>query len=191
MKAHLLAWVSSLAIISSLVIIEGTWIVEAFTEWPRRATLPSTRGAIPTVSTFAHGVYLQTSPWPRKGGAKPFPTNSETLRELTFRAAEKCRVPARLLFSLVRRESGFDVAALSSSGAVGLTQVKPYHAYWPLDVWDPETNLNLGACLLRRHYDRMHSWELALHAYHGGQYRLTTSKKTREYAREVLGGHNG
>lgn len=115
----------------------------------------------------------------------------ESLREWTFAAADKCKVPTALLFRQVRAESGFNPYALSASGAQGIMQIKPYHSYWPLDLWDPETNLNLGACILRRHYERMGSWELALHAYHDGQYRTRTSGRARRYARKVLGGTRG
>ena len=34
MKARLFVWVFTLSILTSLVIIEGTWIVEALHEWP-------------------------------------------------------------------------------------------------------------------------------------------------------------
>jgi soluble lytic murein transglycosylase-like protein len=125
-------------------------------------------------------------PPPVKAGARIY--TSEELREWTFGAARKCRVPPPLLFSQVRQESAFKVNALSSAGAVGLMQVKPYHFSWPLDPWDPETNLNVGACLLRRHYERMGSWKLALDAYHGGQYRRTTSRTTRSYTSRVMKG---
>ena len=121
----------------------------------------------------------------------------ESLREWTFAAADKCKVPAAMLFRQARAESGFRWWVVSASGAKGLMQLKPYHAYWPLDLLDPETNLNLGACLMRRHYERLKGmglglsdaevWELALYAYHDGEYRVRTSAVARRYAKRVLG----
>lgn len=120
--------------------------------------------------------------------------DSEILREMTFRAASKCVVPPRLLFRQVRAESGFRPWVVSSSGAVGLLQIKPYHAYWPLDLFDPETNLNLGACLLQRYHTRLlrygddRAWSLALAAYHGGENRVVDSEVTKAYVEAVLSG---
>lgn len=160
------AWIASLSIITSLVILQGTSLATMVYEWPLTRL---TRHAMRPIET---PITLPTY-------------SAETLREWTFQAAEKCQVPAPLLFRQVQAESGFRWNAISSSGAIGLLQVKQYHAGPLLDLMDPETNLNLGACLLRRHFDRMHSWRLALEAYHGGQFRIQTSNETREYARMI------
>lgn len=106
--------------------------------------------------------------------------------EWVLSSSRKCRVPLRLARALVTRESTWNHLAVSASGAIGLTQVMPFNIHPLLDGFDPQTNLNIGLCLLRRHYDRTGSWRLALHAYHGGQYRTRTGPKTRNYADWIL-----
>lgn len=151
---------------------------------PPSGYVPIPLGALQNAPTNCTG--LVAHPW--TGETYGMCYHSEELKEYTFKAAEKCGVPTELLFSLVRQESAFRVNALSNSGAIGLAQIKPYHAYWPLDLWDPQTNLNLGACLLRRHYDRMGSWKRALEAYHGGQWRTENGPETQKYVARVLEG---
>lgn len=181
-------WAALLSILTSLVVIMGATTYDSTV---RRSAAPDPRvKSTPRMRSDGNAasqglpMHLGVTSW-RDSYAV------ESLREWTFAAADKCKVPAALLFRQVRAESGFNPYALSASGAQGIMQIKPYHSYWPLDLWDPETNLNLGACILRRHYERMGSWELALHAYHDGQYRTRTSDRARRYARKVLGGTRG
>lgn len=93
------------------------------------------------------------------------------LRTLARSAANLCGVPVDLFAALIARESSWNPEALSSSGAVGLAQVKPSTARGvsaTLDVYRPFDNLLLGACYLRQQFDRFGSWPKALHAYHAG-----------------------
>lgn len=121
-------------------------------------------------------------------------TVPRSFRALAIRQAGRCKVPVSLALTLVSRESSWNPLAVSSAGAVGLAQVRPYHSGPLLDVRDPETNLSLGFCLLRRHFDRLKGWHLsdsrawtmALEAYHGGQYRTRTAAITRRYAKDII-----
>jgi soluble lytic murein transglycosylase-like protein len=84
-----------------------------------------------------------------------------------------------LAFSLVRVESGFVRGAISSAGAVGLTQVMPSTARWLQpdiaysELFERDKNLRLGFRYLRmlmRQYDG--NLHLALLAYNRGPNRV-------------------
>jgi hypothetical protein len=84
-----------------------------------------------------------------------------------------------LAFSLVRVESGFARRAISSAGAVGLTQVMPATAFWLQpglsydDLFERDTNLRLGfrylKMLMKQYRGDLH---LALLAYNRGPSRV-------------------
>jgi len=73
-------------------------------------------------------------------------------------------------------ESGWNQAARSYTGAVGLMQVEPYTAAWAgpallhrrVNLNNPVDNAELGAALLRSYLDRLHNPKLALAAYYQG-----------------------
>jgi soluble lytic murein transglycosylase-like protein len=84
-----------------------------------------------------------------------------------------------LAFSLVRVESGFTRRAVSSAGAVGLTQVMPSTAFWLQpgvsysDLFERDTNLRLGFRYLRLLLEQYHGdLHLALLAYNRGPGRV-------------------
>ena len=69
--------------------------------------------------------------------------------------AEEFGVPADLVWSVMKTESGFDSSAVSSKGAVGLMQMMPSTFEWLTDdilreylgigmLYDPETNIKYG-----------------------------------------------
>ncbi len=93
-------------------------------------------------------------------------------------AAAKERIDPHLAFRLVRAESGFAAAAVSSVGAVGLTQVKPSTARWLFpgtrreELLEPRFNLRVGFRYLRRLIDTYGDPELALLAYNRGPTRV-------------------
>jgi soluble lytic murein transglycosylase-like protein len=107
-------------------------------------------------------------------------------------------VDPALAFSLVRVESGFVRGAISSMGAVGLTQVMPATAFEldPRlgydDLFERETNLRLGFRYLRQMIDRYDgNVALALLAYNRGPTRVDEIRSVggdpnNGYARAVL-----
>ena len=97
--------------------------------------------------------------------------------------AETYGLDPLLVDAFIRTESGFDSAAESSAGAVGLMQLMPDTFRWlTQDVlheyledgmrYDPETSIRYGACLLSRYYLRFGRWELAFAAYNAGETRV-------------------
>ena len=84
-------------------------------------------------------------------------------------AAAKHGVPEDLYLRLVQQESGWNPAAVSNKGAVGLAQLMPSTAEMlGVNIEVPAENLDGGARYLRRMYDKFGSWRLALAAYNAG-----------------------
>jgi soluble lytic murein transglycosylase len=97
--------------------------------------------------------------------------------------AADCEIPAKILYAVIRTESGFDSAAESEDGAVGLMQItaenfrrltqEVLHEYLEDGMrYDPETNIRYGAHLLSRYYLQYGNWNLALAAYEAGETRV-------------------
>jgi len=119
------------------------------------------------------------------------------------RAADAEGVDAELAFRLVKVESEFHERAVSSAGALGLTQLMPATAEWlqpgitEEEIFDRDTNLRLGFRYLRlliREYDGR--VDEALHAYNRGpgtvdRIRATGGDPANGYAERVLGREGG
>jgi len=76
-------------------------------------------------------------------------------------------VPADLIARVIWVESRGDRHAVSSSGALGLTQVIELH-WLPGEDWtDPYQNIRKGAGILRANYERSGDWVIATRAYAG------------------------
>ena len=85
-----------------------------------------------------------------------------------------------LLAAVIYQESKFRSDAKSSSGAIGLMQLKPETAqgiairtggsrFQTSDLYDPEINIRYGSWYLRHLLDRYHDEKTALAAYNAGQ----------------------
>lgn len=97
----------------------------------------------------------------------------------------------RLIRSLIRHESGYDIEAISHKGAMGIMQLMPATAR-ELGVvcpFDPRQNILGGTRYLRRMYDRLGNWPRAVAAYHAGPGRVEAGSipaATRRYTNRVL-----
>ena len=100
-------------------------------------------------------------------------------RELISKASHSSAIPADLLQALMREESALDPRALSSTGALGLTQVMPATArmvahklklrgYQTIKLFEPETNIRIGGEYLGELYKRFQHPALALASYNAG-----------------------
>jgi soluble lytic murein transglycosylase-like protein len=94
-------------------------------------------------------------------------------RRLIDEAAERYGVPARLLHSVARAESGYDPAAVSPKGAIGIMQLMPDTArQLGADPRDPRQNVDAGARylvdLLRKYAADDYQVRKALAAYNAG-----------------------
>lgn len=89
--------------------------------------------------------------------------------DIVAAAAQQYGVPANLIKAVMRAESNGDARAVSPAGATGLMQVMPMHVGGDQSVlFDPATNIDVGARILMDNYRRFGSWENAVKAYLAG-----------------------
>lgn len=111
------------------------------------------------------------------------------------KAARQHNIPEDLFLRLVQQESGWNPAAKSHKGALGLAQLMPQTArLLGVNPHDPIQNLEGGARYLSWQYRKFKSWPLALAAYnagpkavekHGG---IPPYKETQNYVKVIWGG---
>src|SRR5712691_4974643 len=110
-------------------------------------------------------------------------------------AAARYAVPERLIWAVIRAESGFDPRAVSRKGARGLMQLMPATAaiLGVRDSFDPHENIDAGARHLRALIERFgHDLRLAVAAYNAGEKAVATYRgvppyrETKEYVARVL-----
>lgn len=95
---------------------------------------------------------------------------------LVLEVAQRYQIDPRLLASVGTVESQWYARALGTQGDSGLMQILPSTAEWiaskmglrSYDLYDPVTNLNMGAWYLRTLYREYGDWDMALAAYNGG-----------------------
>lgn len=125
------------------------------------------------------------------------PLETKEIDRLAQEAAQRNRVSADLLKSVMRQESGFKPCALSVAGAMGLMQIMPDTAETLHldDPFDPAKNVNAGAKFLRMMLDRYRGdTQLALGAYNAGPGRVDKAggvpdiPETVGYVNKVMAG---
>lgn len=102
--------------------------------------------------------------------------------ELVEENAEAFELDEALLYALIKTESGFDKDAVSSVGAMGLTQITPDTFRWLQTktgesyedeaLFEPEISVYYGAYFLNMLLDEFGNTETALAAYHAGRGRV-------------------
>jgi soluble lytic murein transglycosylase-like protein len=127
----------------------------------------------------------------------PAQKQPETPVELAQAAAKKYSLPDAFVASVMRAESGFNPAAISPKGAIGLMQLMPATAHdLGADPTNPSQNADAGAHYLRdllaRYEDQPDQVELALAAYNAGPaavekyHGVPPYRETREYILRIL-----
>lgn len=98
--------------------------------------------------------------------------NQKRYLHLVSAAARRFDIDEALLHALISTESGYEPAAVSKKGAIGLMQVMPGTGkrYGVTNLSDPSQNIQAGARYLR---DLLHQFDhdlkLALAAYNAGE----------------------
>jgi soluble lytic murein transglycosylase-like protein len=108
------------------------------------------------------------------------PALHEDLARAILSETEAARLDPLLVLAVIQVESGYDPAAQSSAGAVGLMQLLPATmrreaerlGLDELDGLDPVDNVRAGVRYLRRCLDSYPDLDLALMAYNAGPNRL-------------------
>ena len=106
-------------------------------------------------------------------------------------AALRYALDPRLIRSVIRHESNYQVRAVSHKGAQGLMQLMPATAreLGVVCAFEPRENVMGGARYLRSLRDRLGSWPRALAGYHAGPRAVERSRipgETRRYVERIL-----
>src|SRR5206468_10851488 len=110
-------------------------------------------------------------------------------------ASARYGVPERLIWAVIRVESGFDPRAVSSKGARGLMQLMPETAaiLGVRDSFNPRENIHAGTRHLRGTIERFRDdLPMAIAAYNAGEKPVASFRgippfpETREYVARVL-----
>jgi len=111
---------------------------------------------------------------------------------LAKQTARKHNIPWPLFASMIDHESGWNPAAVSDAGAIGLGQLMPGTARgMGIDPWDPKQNLEGAARYLSGQFSKTQSWKEALRAYNYGPAGAAENPHNGlEYANSVLAGRS-
>lgn len=109
-----------------------------------------------------------------------------TLQSYANQAADHFNIPQPIFNSLISTESSWNTSAISSVGAVGLTQLMPATAAQiGVDPYDPAQNIAGGASYLSQMFAKFGNWTDALAAYNAGPGNIAAGQG---YAQKVLAG---
>jgi soluble lytic murein transglycosylase-like protein len=138
---------------------------------------------------------------PAQARTRPLPESSvaqrfERFKEHVKGAAQKYKLPEKLLLAVMAVESNYDPRALSEKGAMGLMQLMPGTAkdMYVSDAWDPSQNIEGGARYLRILANQYGGDPVqVLAAYNAGPEAVRRAggavpniPETREYVRKVV-----
>jgi soluble lytic murein transglycosylase-like protein len=124
-----------------------------------------------------------------------FPGDHRAYSREIAEASARYAVPQRLIWAVIRVESGFDHRAVSPKGARGLMQLMPETAaiLGVRDSFDPQQNIHGGTRHLRAMMERFrHNPRLAVAAYNAGEKAVMEFggvppfPETQEYVVRVL-----
>lgn len=118
-------------------------------------------------------------------------STADRVSPMIVKSADQYAVDPLLIAAVIRQESSYRNYAVSSAGAVGLTQIMP--RYWqqscPGDLFDETINVNCGAYILAKYNQSAGSWKKALAYYNVGPTNYNTNRKMKKqgkkYAKQV------
>ncbi len=115
-------------------------------------------------------------------------------KELVFEIAEKHQLDKRLVFSIIKIESGFDNTAKSSKGALGLMQMTTDTANYvaeitgkkEFDLFNPADSIELGCFYLKYLLSKFKVTETAVVAYNAGEGNVSNWLDDERYSKDSL-----
>lgn len=126
--------------------------------------------------------------------ANPLVAPSDRLDRIVREAAERHQVDPALVKAVISTESGWNPAAISRKGAVGLMQLVPGTAqrFGVGNLFDPAQNVEAGTTYLRALLDRYNGdLKKSLAAYNAGEHNVDRSNgvppiwETQRYVQKV------
>ena len=122
---------------------------------------------------------------------KKYPINS-TYADFVTQASKEFGVPESVLWAVCKEESNFASGLRSSDGKIGLMQISPALLSFVSSslletnyevgmLYDPETNLRVGAAYLSYLYERYGIWGTVFAAYRAGTDQVDTWLKDEKY----------
>jgi soluble lytic murein transglycosylase-like protein len=183
-----LRWLIGLAVTAALATATS-----ADAETDRRAT-PDTTTSFTNAPTKPPYQRTASSRNPRRS-RRPWSGDHQAYSRDIADAAAQYAVPERLIWAVIRVESGFDHRAVSRKGARGLMQLMPVTAkiLGVQDAFDPRQNIDGGTRHLRAMLERFpYDLHLAIAAYNAGEKTVVAFRgvppypETRDYVARVL-----
>jgi hypothetical protein len=115
---------------------------------------------------------------------------STSTADLITSMAPSYGVPSSIALAVAKKESGFNQAAVGSSGEIGVFQLMPgTAAQLGVDPSDLNQNVQGGLTYLQQLYNQFGDWTLALEAYNGGPSHVTSgtvSSAAKSYADSIM-----
>jgi len=116
---------------------------------------------------------------------------SDTLLALIIFKSLEAEIEPALILSIIKAESNFNPLAVSKKGAIGLMQINPIWCETfkvkRENLFDPETNLEIGCKILKINLNSVNTLENALALYNWGRIRKDgrLPKETKNYIKRV------
>ena len=179
------------------IAIAVTMATTAGAETRRVADNAGNRASVRKGSAYQPAALALAVPRPTRPSS---PREDDAYTREIAEASARYAVPERLIWAVIRVESGFDHRAVSRKGARGLMQLMPETAAMlgVRDPFDPRQNIHGGTAHLRAMMERFrHDVRLAVAAYNAGekpvvQYRgVPPYTETRDYVTQVMRFYEG
>lgn len=118
--------------------------------------------------------------------------------DIVFKSSKEYNVDKKLIYAIIKCESGFDKHAHSKANARGLMQLTPETFNWlktcythqnnldEFDLEDPETNIRYGTLFLSILLDKYKNEKTAISAYNAGINAVDKWLLNKEYSNDGL-----
>src|SRR5881392_2678870 len=178
-----------------LIALAAVAVVGTSTPTDAEMSRPAVPDGTYVPSTPTKPTYRTSAPPVSRAPLRSWAGDSEAFSRVVADASARHGVPERLIWAVIRVESGFDHRAVSRRGARGLMQLMPRTAklLGVRDSFDPRQNIDAGTRHLRAMIERFpYDLRLAIAAYNAGEKAVATYRgvppypETRDYVTRIL-----